>query len=66
MFDTTLTPKIASPSNNTQGLKGNYFKTTTGTKYHRDGCRYLSRSKIPITLIEAQESGLGPCSVCRP
>jgi hypothetical protein len=24
------------------------YVTRTGAKYHRDGCRYLSRSKIPM------------------
>jgi len=35
-------------------------------KYHRDGCRYLSKSKIPISLSDAQAQGYEPCSVCRP
>jgi len=41
------------------------FVTKTGAKYHRDGCRYLSKSKIPISLSDAK-SGYGPCSVCNP
>lgn len=39
------------------------FITKTGTKYHKAGCRYLSKSKLPISLQEA-ESHYGPCSVC--
>ena len=65
-YTTTVTPNTVEPSNNTQGVTGDYFKTTSGTKFHKDGCRYLSKSKIPITLSEAQERGLGPCSVCKP
>ena len=42
------------------------YVTRTGTKYHRDGCRYLSQSKIPIKLSEAKRRGLTACSVCRP
>jgi hypothetical protein len=42
------------------------FITRTGEKYHRDGCRYLSRSKIATTLKDAVANGYGPCSVCRP
>jgi hypothetical protein len=42
------------------------YVTKTGEKYHRDGCRYLSRSKIATTLKAAVARGLGPCSVCRP
>ncbi|WP_243454583.1 hypothetical protein [Desulfosporosinus fructosivorans] len=41
------------------------YITKTGAKYHRDGCRYLSKSKIPISLSDAK-SGYGPCSVCNP
>ena len=41
------------------------YGTRTGKKYHRSGCRYLSRSKIPISLSEAKQR-YGPCSVCRP
>lgn len=42
------------------------YKTKTGEKYHMDGCRYLSSSKIPIKLSEAKALGLTPCSVCNP
>ncbi len=43
-----------------------YYITNTGTKYHRDGCQYLSSSKIAITLSEACAKGYSPCSVCKP
>jgi competence protein ComEC len=42
------------------------YTTETGECYHRDGCRYLSHSRIPITLKEARARGYRPCSVCRP
>jgi hypothetical protein len=42
------------------------YVTKTGSKYHADGCRYLSRSKIPIKLTIAKEQGYEPCSVCSP
>lgn len=42
------------------------YVTKTGEKYHRDGCRYLSRSRIAITLKDAVARGLGPCSICKP
>jgi len=42
------------------------YVTRTGKKYHRDGCRYLSKSRIPISLSEAKGEGYGPCSVCNP
>lgn len=41
------------------------YITKTGKKYHRDGCRYLSKSRIPISLSDAK-LGYGPCSVCNP
>jgi hypothetical protein len=42
------------------------YLTKTGSKYHAEGCRYLSRSKIPVTLAIAKEQGYEPCSVCSP
>ena len=41
------------------------YVTRTGHKYHRDGCQYLRRSRIPVALGEARKR-YGPCSVCRP
>lgn len=41
------------------------YITKTGAKYHRDGCRYLSKSRIPISLSDAKR-GYEPCSVCNP
>lgn len=41
------------------------YITKTGKKYHSDGCRYLSKSKIPISLSNAK-MGYEPCSVCNP
>ena len=42
------------------------YITKTGKKYHRDGCRYLSQSKIKTTLKDAKANGYTPCKVCRP
>ncbi len=41
------------------------YITKTGKKYHRADCRYLSKSKIPISLKDAVLS-YTPCSVCNP
>jgi hypothetical protein len=41
------------------------YITKTGEKYHRDGCRFLSRSRIPMPLKEAAKR-FEPCKVCRP
>ncbi len=42
------------------------YITKTGSKYHRLGCKYLSKSCIPISLEDAKARGYGPCSVCGP
>jgi hypothetical protein len=42
------------------------YVTRTGKKYHRDGCRYLSLSKIPISLKDAKAKGYTACKVCHP
>ncbi|MDR1043314.1 MAG: MBL fold metallo-hydrolase [Clostridiales Family XIII bacterium] len=42
------------------------YVTNTGGKYHVDGCRYLKKSKIEISLSHAKNQGYEPCSVCHP
>jgi hypothetical protein len=42
------------------------YITRTGKRYHRDGCRYLSMSKVPISLKDAKANGYTPCKVCHP
>lgn len=42
------------------------YITKTGKKYHMATCRYLSRSKIAISLKDAKSEGYTACSVCRP
>ena len=42
------------------------YVTKTGEKYHRDGCQYLRKSQIPISLDNAVDTGYGPCSKCDP
>ncbi len=41
------------------------YITRTGQKYHREGCQYLRRSRIPVALGSARQR-YTPCSVCRP
>ena len=41
------------------------YVTRTGRKYHRGDCKWLSRSKIPISLAEAKER-YSPCGWCKP
>ena len=40
------------------------YVTKRGKKYHKDGCRFLKSSKIMISLEQAEEEGLTPCSKC--
>lgn len=40
--------------------------TDTGSKYHSAGCRYLKKSDREVTLQEAKNAGLSPCSQCSP
>jgi competence protein ComEC len=42
------------------------FITRTGRRYHNDGCRHLSQSKIETTLSAAKAQGLTACGTCRP
>jgi hypothetical protein len=42
------------------------YITRTGSKYHMDFCRYLSKSKIAIPISKAKEDGYTACSVCDP
>jgi competence protein ComEC len=42
------------------------YTTNSGSKYHRDGCQYLSKSKVSISLADAKSRGLEPCSKCNP
>ena len=47
------------------GETGQVYVTRTGKKYHLDGCRSLSKSKIPISLAEAKQK-YSPCNRCNP
>ena len=58
------TPEVKpEPTENTQNIT--VYITETGSKYHNDGCQYLAKSKIPISLNDAKGK-YGPCSKCNP
>jgi len=63
-----VNPIVTSPSitKNANNSDINYYITRTGAKYHLGGCRYLSKSQIPIKLSEAKSQGYTPCSACNP
>lgn len=48
-----------------EGSQVTVYTTNTGICYHRDGCRYLSRSKRETTLSEVRKK-YRPCTVCKP
>lgn len=56
----------AQSTSSSGGGGGTVYITRTGSKYHANGCRYLSRSKIPISKSSARARGYTPCSVCHP
>ena len=62
-IDTTKKAKKKAPK--VQPKEQTVYITKTGAKYHRDGCRSLSRSQISINLSNAKVS-YDPCSVCDP
>ena len=40
------------------------YVTKTGKKYHNDGCSSLKKSKIAMSLSEAEAEGYTPCKNC--
>ena len=40
------------------------YVTDTGEKYHKEDCQYLSQNRNIISLKDAANRGLDPCSVC--
>jgi len=55
-------PLAAAPSTVTDVI---VYITDTGSKYHREGCRFVNKSKTAITLDQASAQ-YEPCKVCRP
>lgn len=53
-------PDYASPKTTEETV----YITTSGSKYHRSGCSYLSKSQIAISLSDAQSRGYTACSRC--
>jgi len=42
------------------------YTTKTGTKYHKNNCRYLKYSKKELKIKEAKSLGYVACKVCKP
>lgn len=45
---------------------GKIYVTDTGECYHRSWCSSLDKSKIEISLEDAQDRGYRPCGRCHP
>ena len=54
----------AQAQQQTQQNEQTVYITGTGSKYHRDGCQYLRKSKHAISLSDAEARGYTPCSKC--
>lgn len=63
---TVKTLKVTVKARTESSGGGTVYITRTGDKYHRSGCRYLSRSKISISRSSAISRGYEACSVCHP
>lgn len=59
-------PQVTQPAQPEQSQAITVYITNTGSKYHRDGCQYLSKSKIAISLTDAKARHYEPCKVCKP
>lgn len=59
-------PAAARPQAAPEAGSDTVYITSSGSKYHRAGCRHLSKSMIPISRAEAEAKGYTPCSVCKP
>jgi hypothetical protein len=67
-FTNSFSPEPSSDSSSApvgETVEETVYVTNSGSKYHRAGCRYLSKSSIPTPLSEAAGS-YSPCSVCHP
>ena len=62
----TVAQQPAPQPQQTQTKEQTVYVTKTGKKYHTATCRYLAKSKIPMSLKDAKTKGYTPCSVCRP
>lgn len=42
------------------------YITKSGSKYHKEKCRYLRSSKLKMSLKDAVRNGYQACKVCKP
>jgi competence protein ComEC len=63
---TVVPAQQPAPQQQPQTKEQTVYITKTGKKYHRVGCRYLSKSRIATSLKDAKANGYTACSVCKP
>ena len=64
--NSTTSQKPTTENQTTNNTSYTVYITKTGKRYHRDGCRYLSKSQIAISKSDAMNSGYSACSICKP
>lgn len=47
-------------------LAQTYYVTASGKKFHKQSCRFVQDSGIPIELKDAVSKSYEPCGVCKP
>lgn len=61
---TSSSNKTSTNTSTTNNKSQTVYITKTGKKYHHEGCSSLSKSKIAISLSDAEAQGYEPCSKC--
>lgn len=61
-----VTPLVIGCGRHSKSPSPMVHVTRTGQKYHKPGCRFLSKSDIPMSRKDAEAEGYEPCSVCSP
>ena len=65
----TPTPKVSSNKSNLPSIQyegATVYVTKSGSKFLRETCSSLSKSKIPLLYEDATEKGYTPCGKCKP
>jgi competence protein ComEC len=65
-FEASTSSPISNNNTTQTPISETVYITESGSKYHKEGCKYLSSSKIPINREEAINKGFQACGVCKP
>ena len=57
---------LPAPITHLHPVQETVYITKTGSKYHKESCHHLRRSKIKIKKAAAKNAGYSACSVCKP